>query len=228
MGFTLRDVVPWGRSFTEYREMFALSDTDLKRRILGCGDGPAAFNADMRRRGGRVLSVDPLYARTGAEIALRIKETFHEALDQARRNRDAYRWKSISSPERLGEVRMAAMSAFLRDYAAGRREGRYLAGALPRLPLCGGCFDLALCSHFLFLYDRQRSLDFHAQALLELIRAAGEVRVFPLSSLDGTPSPYVEPARKALAAEGIGSEIRRVPYEFQRGADEMLVVFRKG
>jgi hypothetical protein len=33
--FTLDHVVPWGRSFDEYRRMFALTSEDLDRRILG-------------------------------------------------------------------------------------------------------------------------------------------------------------------------------------------------
>jgi hypothetical protein len=31
--FTLNDVVPWGRSFDDYRRMFNLSERDLQRRI---------------------------------------------------------------------------------------------------------------------------------------------------------------------------------------------------
>ena len=38
--FTLDKVVPWGRSFDEYRRMFALTEIDLRRTIVGCGDGP--------------------------------------------------------------------------------------------------------------------------------------------------------------------------------------------
>jgi len=53
--FTLDRVVPWGRSFDEYRHTFALSEVDLRSRILGCADGPAGFNAEasqmMRIRG---------------------------------------------------------------------------------------------------------------------------------------------------------------------------------
>jgi hypothetical protein len=37
----LAEVIPWGRSFDEYRRMFALTDGDLAARVLGCGDGPA-------------------------------------------------------------------------------------------------------------------------------------------------------------------------------------------
>ena len=45
MAFTLSAVVPWGRAFDEYVAMFQLTDDDIGRSLLGCGDGPAAFNA---------------------------------------------------------------------------------------------------------------------------------------------------------------------------------------
>lgn len=56
--FTLDQVVPWGRSFEEYSRMFLLDDRDLASRILGCGDGPASFNAVATRSGGTVTSCD--------------------------------------------------------------------------------------------------------------------------------------------------------------------------
>jgi len=65
MPITLNEVVPWGRSFDEYVEMFSLSADDLKKSIVGCGNGPASFNAEMRRMGRRVVSVDPLYQFAG-------------------------------------------------------------------------------------------------------------------------------------------------------------------
>jgi len=67
-GVTINEAYPWGRSFDEYRRMFNLTEDDLAGRIVGCADGPAAFNGGMRRRGKRVISCDPLYAFTGAEI----------------------------------------------------------------------------------------------------------------------------------------------------------------
>ena len=61
--FTLDQVVPWGRSFDEYRRMFALSDDDLTGSILGCGDGLASFNAvsyGLQRGGNQMLLVWPM------------------------------------------------------------------------------------------------------------------------------------------------------------------------
>ena len=85
--FTLDEVVPWGRSFDEYRRMFALTDDDLRGRILGCGDGPASFNAEATRRGARVTSCDPLYKLSVQQIRERIAATAEEIIEQTRRNR---------------------------------------------------------------------------------------------------------------------------------------------
>ena len=42
----------------EYRRLFALTDEDLVGRILGCGDGPASFNAEATARGHAAASCD--------------------------------------------------------------------------------------------------------------------------------------------------------------------------
>ena len=62
MSIKYTDVVPWGRNFDEYCRMFALDEEDLTSRILGCGDGPASFNCECRRRGVAVVSVDHPWA----------------------------------------------------------------------------------------------------------------------------------------------------------------------
>jgi hypothetical protein len=48
MAMQLDQVVPFGRSLDEYCQMFALSEDDLARTIIGVGDGPASFNAEMQ------------------------------------------------------------------------------------------------------------------------------------------------------------------------------------
>ena len=223
--FTLSSVVPWGRSFGEYRRMFALTEADLASRVLGCGDGPAGFNAEMTRRGGHIMSCDPLYQFDAAQIRQRIDETSAEVLAQARQNAREFVWDdAIPDVDALERVRMAAMTAFLDDYEQGRREGRYLAAGLPSLPLANGAFDLALCSHFLFLYSQQRDAAFHVESMRELCRVAREVRVFPLLALGGQPSPHVVPVTTKLEERGFTVTIERVPYEFQRGGNEMMRV----
>ena len=77
----LSAIVPWGRSFDEYVRMFALDELDLERRIIGCGDGPAAFNAEMNRRDKRVVSADPLYGFTAEQIRQRIDEVYDQMVE---------------------------------------------------------------------------------------------------------------------------------------------------
>jgi SAM-dependent methyltransferase len=226
MGFTLDHVVPWGRSFDEYVRMFDLSAADLSLRILGCGDGPAAFNAALTARGGRIVSADPIYAFSAREIEGRIADTYEKVMAQLRPNVADYVWTEFSGPEAVGATRMAAMRAFLADYEAGRKAGRYVAAALPELPFADASFNLALVSHFLFLYAAQMDADFHVRALLELLRVARQVRVFPLLTLDGRPYPGMGLVRSKLEEAGVKIAIRKVPYEFQKNGNEMLVFSR--
>ena len=221
--FTLASVVPWGRSYDEYVRMFALTDADLASRILGCGDGPASFNAEATRRGDRVVSSDPLYQFSAAQIRERIEVTKAEVLAQARKNAHEFVWdEAIPTLEVLERVRMSAMQAFLDDYEPGRAEGRYVDAGLPSLPFADDAFDLALCSHFLFLYSQQHDAAFHLQSMRELCRVAREVRVFPLLALGAQPSPHVTPVTAALGGDGFTVRVERVPYEFQRGGNQML------
>jgi SAM-dependent methyltransferase len=191
MGLTLAQVVPWGRAYEEYLAMFDLASEDLGRSILGCGDGPAAFNAELTRRGGAIVSVDPLYRFSAERIRRRIAETSQTVLDQVRRHQGDYVWTSMVSVEHLGAVRMLAMERFLADFEDGRRAGRYIAAELPALPFADQRFDLALSSHFLFLYSGQLSARFHVDAIQEMLRVAQEIRAFPLLALDGALSPHV-------------------------------------
>lgn len=202
--------------------MFALDETDLAGSILGCGDGPASFNAGAGRRGCRVVSVDPLYRFTADEIRARLAVTYERVIAETRQNADEFVWSVIPSVEELGRVRMAAMNGFLDDFPAGLREGRYIDAELPTLPFADAQFELAVCSHLLFLYSAQLGEAFHHAALLELCRVANEVRVFPLLALGGRPSPFVESASQLLRDRGFDVTTERVPYEFQRGGNEML------
>ena len=222
MAFRYENVVPWGRSYEEYLRMFDLRPDDLKGRILGCADGPASFNSELTRRGGRVVSVDPLYEFSADEIAQRIEETRDEVISQTRREQHRFVWDTIGSVEELARIRMAAMKAFLDDYESGKSDGRYLAAGLPDLPFEDREFDLALSAHFLFFYTDQLSLDFHRAGLLELCRVAREVRIFPLLDVNGVRSRHLEPILAELESSGLDAEIREVPYEFQRGGNQML------
>ena len=118
------------------------------------------------------------------------------------------------------------MEDFLSDYMEGRREGRYVAAGLPALPFPDGSFDLALCAHFLFLYSVQLDEGFHCAAVLEMCRVARECRIFPLLELNGQPSPFVSSVLDAVRDAGLEASLESVPYEFQRGGNQMMRISR--
>jgi len=220
----LNSIVPWGRSLAEYRAMFMLTDEDLEKSILGCSDGPASFNAELTELGGEVVSVDPVYQFSRDEIAHRIDEVAGEVLSEVEKHHDNYIWTQIPSVEALAITRMGTMSTFLKDYETGCRHGRYLNASLPQLPFAEGEFDLALCSHFLFLYSDHLDCDFHFTALKELGRIAREIRIYPLVTLDGSPSPHLPKILALLENESWQFTRQSVDYRFQKGADDMLVI----
>lgn len=224
----LENVVPWGRSLAEYQAMFALTAADVQQRILGCADGPASFNAEMTARGTAVLSVDPLYQFSAAQIEQRVQEAYPLIMNQVRQTMADYVWTTIPSPERLGEMRLAAMTRFLQDYEGGKVDGRYLPLSLPHLPFADGELGLALCSHFLFLYSEQLSLEFHVTAVREMVRVAGEVRLFPLLDLQCRESVHLRPVMEIVRGEGLTAVIEPVDYEFQRSGNQMLRVRQGG
>ena len=220
----LQNIVPWGRSLEEYREIFSLSEADLKKSILGCGDGPASFNAELSSQGGKVVSIDPTYKFSAQELQSRIAEIYDEIMPQMHANKDKYLWESIPSVQSLGKIRMAAMEKFIEDYEKGKEEARYIEASLPSLGFSDNQFDLALCSHYLFLYSDHISLNEHIQSLVELSRVAIEVRVYPLLSLDGEISPHLQGVISALGKFGLSTSLVSVGYQFQKGATQMLVI----
>ena len=206
--------------------MFSLNEIDLTGRILGCADGPAGFNAGATSRGGRVVSFDPIYALSTSEIRGRITATSQDIIEQTRHNQHEFVWTSITSPEELLDIRMKAMELFLADYDAGTAEGRYVTAELPVLPFLDRAFDLALCSHFLFLSLRSARYRVSSRRDSRALPRGERVRIFPLLALGAIGSSHVSPIAASFRELGYTVTIERVPYEFQRGANKMMRIVR--
>jgi hypothetical protein len=224
MTFQLDKIIPWGRSFNEYIKMFSLSNEDLKLKIISCADGPASFNHHMNKMGKKVISVDPIYQFTKNDIKLRINETFKTVIEQTEKNKSEFVWKKIKTIDELAEIRKKTMDLFLSDYESGKSEGRYIFGSLPELKFKTKQFDLALCSHFLFLYSKQLSCQFHIDSITELCRTAKEVRIFPILELGSNVSRHFAKVCTHLQTLGFKTEIINVEYEFQKGGNQLLKI----
>ena len=148
--------------------------------------------------------------------------TVAEALDDACRNVGFFYVKNHGIPQTVIDGARAAMQDFLNDYDSGKSQGRYVDAELPMYPFPDGSFDLALCSHFLFLYTSHLGEAFHVSAVREMCRVATEVRIFPLLKLGGSPSPYVDSVADDLRTSGYHVWVETVQYEFQRGGNQMM------
>ncbi len=201
-------MVPWGRTLEEYESMFCLSEEDKRKKILGCGDGPASFNAELTLLGGDITSIDPIYKFSKSQISNRIDEVRPQIMEQMHKNQSNYIWLSIQSSKKLESVRMSAMKNFLSDYDTGKSSNRYIDASLPDLPFSDKEFDLALCSHFLFLYSEHFTESQHLESIMELCRVSKEVRVYPLVSLDNRQSKHLPAVTRSLENNGINVTIK--------------------
>jgi hypothetical protein len=226
MAVHFNEIVPWGRARKEYELIFSLTEQDLGSRILDCGGGPASFNAEASANGIQIISADPIYTFSSADIRKRFEATVDSMMAQVRATPDDWTWSYHRNPDHLLRNRRAVLETFLADYDQGRRERRYVVGELPLLPFASNSFGIAVCSHLLFLYSDLLSAEFHIQSVLELCRAAREVRIFPLLTLRRNLSPHIEAVRSALKSAGWMSEVVRVNYELQRDGNQMLRIFR--
>ena len=223
MAFKLSSVVPWGRNIDEYREMFLLTDSDMKKKIAGFGDGPASFNYQATEAGYSVTSFDPIYQFTKEQLEQRIDEVKGIVMKQMSENMDNYVWDRIPSLEALENVRMSAMRAFLSDYEKGKLEKRYIYHELPdKLPYEDNSFDIGLSSHFLLMYTAL-GYDFHIAAITEMLRVCREIRIFPLCDLDSNSSEMIEKVISYFS-KNYSVKIKKTNYEFQKGADRLLVI----
>ncbi|MGF1600603.1 MAG: class I SAM-dependent methyltransferase [Thermosynechococcaceae cyanobacterium] len=224
MAMQLAKVVPFGRSFDEYQQMFSLTTEDLEKPVLSVGDGPASFNAEATAQGHPIISIDPVYAFSGNDIQQRFDAVVDDIIAQVKASPDDWVWSYHKSPDDLRRNRMQVMQRFLQDYKPGKQAGRYLVGELPQLPFTDHQFDLALCSHFLFLYSAHLDEAFHQKAIQEMLRVSKEVRIFPVLTLMRERSPYLDAILHTYKTAGYRVNLTQVLYEFQKGGNQMLVI----
>ncbi|MFW6435494.1 MAG: class I SAM-dependent methyltransferase [Halovenus sp.] len=213
-----------GRTFEEYCRLLGLDPVGLSgRSVLDCPGGPGSFSAVTGQFTDRVLAVDPMYGRSLDTLERVCLDAIQRTVEQLREKHELFVWDEYDDPETRGRYLRAAAERFLADYA--QHPGRYVAAGLPNLPFESNSFDLVLSANFLFLYDDRLDEAFHAESLLELARVASEeVRLFPLHSLDRDRSRLVDPVVEQVRDAGLSVRFEPVPYEFQPGATETLVV----
>lgn len=216
----------FGRTFEEYLRFFALAPSAIPgRRILDAAAGPSSFTAQACALGASAVAVDPLYGCPADTLAAYIQLDYARMLAAMREKASLLRFRAFPSVEASEKSRRAAADAFMSDYEEGFLRGRYVGGALPRLPFDDGTFDLVLCAHLLFLYARSLDYAWHLAACRELVRVgSGEVRIHPVCGLEGRPYPALARLQEDLGRGGVSARVVPVDYEFFAGTDAMLVL----
>ena len=223
----LGNVVPWGRNLQEYKNMFLLTDEDLfTKTILSCGDGPASFNNEATKIGAKITSIDPIYQFSKDNIQQRINETKDIIIKEITKNKNNFIWKNFRDINQLIELRLKAMQEFLDDFEDGKKENRYIYQELPNLTFQPNSFDIVLSSHFLFLYSNHFDFEFHKNSILNMCKIAkSEVRIFPIYDLENKKSQHLKPILDILEQKKYKTNITRTNYEFQKGVDELLIIY---
>ncbi|MFC7078545.1 class I SAM-dependent methyltransferase [Haloarcula halophila] len=212
-----------GRTFTEYQKMFDFDPASWAgQSILDCPAGPCSFVAVAHEHDITAVGADKMYNRSPAALSSSCAEDIETAMDALDGVEDLYVWEFYDDVSELRAYRERAASRFLSDYA--HNGDRYVYADLPATPFDDHAFDLVLSAHFLFLYDDRLSYEFHLETIRELCRVGAQLRVFPLHGFDADQSDIAETLVKDLQSEGYTTDIREVPFEFQRGANKMLVV----
>ncbi len=222
----LPSVAFFGRTFDEYSHCLGFDGSALRgRRVLDVAAGPSSFTAEARASGANPVAIDPLYGYTHEALATYVQLDYDRMFREMRRLESLLTYQYFPSFEAAEASRRSAAAKFLADYEDGFVQGRYVGGALPRLPFADGEFDLTLCAHFLFLYAARFDYVWHLAACRELVRVtAGEVRIHPVCGLGGQPYPELPRLQADLRAVGITTRVISVDYKFFAGADTTLIL----
>lgn len=217
-----------GRTYDEYMKIFDLDESILPRgRILDCPAGASSFAAVANRKGFDVTAGDIFYDLAADVLMEKGKKDIRHVFERFDEASHLYVWKYYKNKDEVMLLRRKALDLFIGDFPEGFSRGRYLRAALPHLPFADGEFMLVLSGHFLFLYNDRLDLNFHKACLKELARVcSSEVRIFPLSGLNTKLYPYMDDVFSYLRHEGVKAEIVNVPFEFQKGANQMLKLRR--
>lgn len=223
----LDKVVFYGRTLSEYQQMFDLDDLSLLNgyKILDCPAGPSSFVAEANKQGIHAVGCDPLFGNDLKPLIERAKEDIDLVMKKISLVPHLYNWDFYKSIDGLREYRKTALQIFESDYpsAGYHLNKRYIKAKLPILPFEDNSFDLVLSANLLFYYSDQFDYSFHLDSILELFRVCSkEVRIYPIQGPYNYPYEYFDDLLSDLKKKGIVANIVPVTHEFQRGVNKML------
>jgi hypothetical protein len=199
----------------DYRQIFALSEPDLQKKILEYPAGISSVNAELYALGHLIISGDPAYSLSPKEMrdyASKILRENIAATDKSCQSALIAQWEQ-------------SLELFLSDYETGKKQGRYRAMDLPPFSNVEETYELLLCTDFLF--NPPVSSGTAQELMNELCKLAAEVRIFPLPQDKNAVAAELGPMMLALQQRNFGVEIRAVNYPPCNQASAMLRIWAK-
>lgn len=215
----------WIYDFSDYEQMYDLTERDFQLRILDFSAGIASFNAEAKKRGLHVVSCDTSYALSAEKMQLHAKQFLQDVVAHLKNHPSRLRASSADNVRHVADIWTKTETLFLADYEQGKVENRYQSIQLPRLPFATHQFDLALCTDFIF--HHLLSTKDIAIIVEELCRVSEEVRIFPLLDNQGKMSEELGPLMLLLQQKNYGVEVRQVPYQTLQGGNAMLRIWQQ-
>lgn len=220
----LSKIVFIGRTFDEYMAMFDLTKEELTgRRILDCPAGACSFTAMANQLGADVTATDIAYYYDFQQLKEKGIQDLEHVMNSLEKVQENYVWDFFKSITGLQHHRIQALTDCSNDMR--QSPNRYVPATLPTLPFDDNRFDITLSAHFLFTYADRLDYDFHLQTIQELLRVTKqEIRIFPLIDLSCKRYEHLDRLIASLQRQGYTTDVIKVPYEFQKGANSMLKI----
>lgn len=217
------DLLLWGHNLNDYIKMFHLAPEILtSKKIIEIGLGAGTFNLELTQLGGKIISYHPLYQLEKNALESLISKSFTCLVEKFLQRKNDFNWESVKNFDLWKNNREENIKAFFKDYAQGKQQKRYIPLESTNFSYDHFEFDYALCSHYFFSYNLDKSVEFHFEMLKNLCYIAKEVRIFPLLSSDGQLPELLGPLMHKLQNALIGLEILAVPYELQKQGNALL------
>ncbi|MBC2582263.1 hypothetical protein [Clostridium sp. DJ247] len=220
----LKDIVLIGRTFDEYYKMFNISSINKNEKILDVASGVSSFCAEAKALGYDVTASDRIYCFSAEEIEEKCAKDLETTMEKLAEVEDLYKWEFFKDIEHLKRQRRKAYKGFIEDFKQNSAV-RYINTEYPKNNFKDKQFNIALVSHFLFMYDEYLDYEFHKRVIKELTRITSkEIRVFPMVNLKGEKSLFVDKLMEDECFSNYKIGIVKVDYEFVNGGNEMLVI----
>ncbi len=181
------DCVQTRYDLNNYKSSFSLSEKELQINILEIPDVYSSFNAELTEKGGDVISFYKLFDLSSTELA----GLFSKEIINIVKNIEEVFSDEPEVQNKLTKKNEKILTKFLAAYKDEYSKARYVGGDILCLPFNDQEFGLALCCNSLFRTNDSFNFDRDLKIIIELLRVANKVKIFPLNKQRFVPCEYL-------------------------------------